>query len=149
MEEFGYSRHASHQAISKQYQTSMSVIFSWITYGASRKHQTQRPYSEVVKNSGFRENRSFRKRFNYDPGKFIAPLYQSPNESISLADLALRMRDTYSYLPHTWKLEKIANEGNPRTGEIILNQFSLTTPPLFQLVNGLYDRYKTPQQTQT
>ncbi len=149
MKEFDFSRHEAHQAIAKQYRTSMSVVYSYISYKASRKHQTQRPYSEAVKNPGFRNNRSFRNRFNYDPAKFIAPLYKSPDESLSLDDLALRMRDTYNYLPHTWKLEKIANEGNSRTGEIILNQVSLNTPPLFQLVNGLYDRYKTPQQTKT
>lgn len=93
-------------------------------------------------NPDVKPHQNFLRRLYRNPAKFIVPLYQSPDESLSLDNLALRMRDSYNYLPHVPTLEKIANEGNPRTGEKTLVPVPLSQPPLYRIVVELFDRYK-------
>lgn len=139
--ESGYSRHRAHLKIAEEANTSMSVVYSYLTYGASRKQQTSRSYEIQKRHPAHLPKHAFRNRFARSPARYIAPLYRQPDEAISLEELSLRLKEKEDYLPRMPTLERIANEGHPRTKEPILTQVSPGPPPLYRLFEGLYDRY--------
>lgn len=131
--EVGLSHHQAHLKIAEEYQTSRTAVRQWLLYGVGR-HPRREPtsYAEQMKSPSTLKKKAFQKRFAREPGKFIIPCYQSLDEAISLEELSLRLKSRFEYLPSLKTLERIAQQGHPKTKAPILEK-ALENPTVYRL----------------
>ncbi len=89
---------------------------------------------------------NFSRGFRRNPARYVVPLFSSSDESVSIEELSVIIKDCYGYSPDIQVLEQmLTQESSPGRGKTskgkILQQIS-SEPTLYRLVEGLYERYK-------
>jgi len=139
--EHGYSYREIHQKLADQHNISSTTARNWLTYGRGFALRAKVSYEEKLeRDSNYLPRNAFYKRFRRSPGKFIAPLFQSPDELLSVEDVAVRLEEEREYKPRLQALERRLTTPHPLTGVAVLEPAG--DSGLYRLATGLFEKYR-------